>query len=87
MSVCQGAPCTSCGKQSNSPRPQVLTIYSNMKKNVPGVLLRGFHVLVIARLFFSKDILRVWFPNEKEQNCPHEAYHRQGNEHRPPVIL
>lgn len=83
MSVCQGAPCASCGK----PRPQVLTVYSNMKKNVPGVLLRGFHVLVIARLFFSKDILRVWFPNEKEQNCPHEADHRQGNEHRPPVIL
>lgn len=87
MSVCQGVPCVSCGKQSNIPRPQVLTIYSNTKKNVPGVLLRGFHVLVIARLFFSKDILRIWFPNEKEQNCPHEAYHRQGNEHRPPVIL
>lgn len=68
------------------PRPQ-LKIYCNMKKNVPGVLLSGFHVLVIARLFFSKDILRIWFPNEKEQNCSHEAYHRQGNEHCPSVVL
>lgn len=64
-----------------------MKIYNNNNNKVPGVLLGNFHVLVVTRLLFPKDVLGVWCPNEKEENCPHEAYHCQSNEHRPAVVL